>query len=91
MFAWSNGIECEDNGNYLNSVKTIQVMLSELGEEQYFCMLNDYQLEFIESIKSFFNIKEFLTDKQFKWLCIYYNIAASSECPYDDPEYYEHH
>lgn len=90
MFVWSNGIACEDNGNYLNIKKTIQVMLSELEEEQYSCMLDANQLEFIESIKSFFNIKGFLTDKQFKWLCIYYS-AATYECPYDDPEYYEYH
>lgn len=43
----------------------------------------DCQIEFLESLKHFYQMKEFLSTKQFRWLCRYYFMTLRDDDRFD--------
>lgn len=52
-------------------------------------LLEDGAISFVKSLQTFFESRGFLSDKQFKWLCKYYNMSTNYNAGLGDSEYYE--
>ena len=63
--------------------ENIRAMLAEIVERSF--MLEDYQVSFCKSLGEYLERTGGLTDRQFKWLTVYYNEAASSHDVLPDP------
>jgi len=60
-----------DNGNYVKDAQNIREMLSYLEANAE--LLEPHQREFINSLRSQWEQRGTLSDKQFKWLARYYD------------------
>ena len=73
---FGNGLVFNDSsGHYVYSPENIKVMFGEIKPDRAEAMLEPHQMEFIKSLKTQFEQRGSLTEKQFKWLEIYYNIC----------------
>lgn len=69
-YTWDNGIVAsEDTGTPLNTEQNVQIMKREIEEHSH--QLEDHQLKFVRGLP------DTMTDKQFRWLNIYYTEATT--------------